>query len=417
MTSFTAPSAPCALPEGTGPRAPGLRSLLLVVAAGLSLAACRGDSLKPPAEPDDRTLFWGLELNHHAVTLGLPGSGYDTLQLVAMPRNRFGEPLTGLPPVQYTPRDPERVAVTSDGQLVARASTGFGAAWVVASVTTNNLKHEDSVWVKVMAADQRPELATFSIHPVPPDTAKAAALQIGGPLAQENFASTLPLRMADPAGVSLLAGRLPVYLRSSDPSVATPGTVYSQDVKREALATTSERGLTFFGRRPGSVTFYAEATVFGARKADTLSYRIGWPLFGEVNVGPTAQGYPPGTFLQPAVTIATGGIVRWTMPTLVRSGGTLADSVLVVDVTFADGTVANVAAFGPSSPYYDLLGGFCFFPVADCNAGSFELGPGIDFDSSEPLTALRTFTEPGIYEYRSTINGTRGRIVVVDDES
>src|SRR6185369_15450543 len=137
-----------------------------------------------------------------------------------------------------------------------------------------------------------PMLASFSIQPVPPDSAKLAA-----GIVVYHITSPLVARAADADGVAL---DLPVAFRSSDPSIAT--------VDRHT-------GLVD-GRQPGTVTFSASTTAFGVTKTDALPYRVGWPLFRNVDVIRVASAGLGG--LVPAVvpsefTVGTGAIVFWNM--------------------------------------------------------------------------------------------------------
>src|SRR5690349_7813960 len=73
--------------------------------------ACESSSFKPEPIIDSPELYWDLELNHYAVTLSTT-TPYNTLQLVATPRNYRGDPLTGLPAPQYVSGNLEKVDVT-----------------------------------------------------------------------------------------------------------------------------------------------------------------------------------------------------------------------------------------------------------------------------------------------------------------
>src|SRR5690606_29294855 len=63
------------------------------------LGACESETLKP--EPlDGRQLFWRLSLSHRAVVMSTQPP-YNTLAVVAIPRNVDDEPLSGLPEPVY----------------------------------------------------------------------------------------------------------------------------------------------------------------------------------------------------------------------------------------------------------------------------------------------------------------------------
>jgi hypothetical protein len=362
--------------------------LSLVVLALPFAFACGSDGLTPPPLADENTLYWDLQLSHHAVTLSTTAP-FDTLSLVAIPRNHRGEPLTGLPAPQYTSSDLEHVLVTAKGVLVAVAPTSQLVV-ITATLTTGNLKHEDKVFVKVVDNPTPPVLASLSIHPVPPDSAKTTVmLSYGNGL---DLTSTLPVHATDSGGDSI--PDLPVYFSSSDPSVAGIGE-NSGDVNAV---------------QPGSVTFYGTTTAFGITKTDTLLYRIGWPLVSIVLVNRAAGGMGGNTFVDAEIKVGVGAVVIW--------NGQLANASEPMDVTFDDPT--NVAALNamPISSRFDRgsiqLLILCYF--SDCNGvGNFVLQPpppdaglgGLGF-------AARGFPVPGTYDYHSA-NGAHGRIIVIDE--
>ena len=124
------------------------------------LVACGAENLKPGATAEPAELYWALRLNHHAAVMSTTAP-YDRLSLTATPVNYLGEPLAGLPAPQYVSRDRERVDVTSDGVLVAVAPTAQ-RVWVVATLTTNNLRHQDSVLVRVVNNPSPPVLSSVT---------------------------------------------------------------------------------------------------------------------------------------------------------------------------------------------------------------------------------------------------------------
>jgi hypothetical protein len=349
----------------------GARLLCAATLGGL-LLACQGDSLKPDAPAKPNELYWDLELNHHAVTLSKTAEHYDTLTLVAVPRNYHGDHLAELPAPQYISRNLERVSVTSNGLLSAVAPTAQ-PVWVVATLTVGNLKHQDSVFVQVVDNPVPPVFASFSVHPIPPDSAKVAVDWLEDP--------TLPVRAFDPNSAPISG--LVAAFRVSDPKIARVHPTNGQ-----------VRGLA-----PGSVTIYASATAFGVTRADTLTYRIGWPLLGEVGIWGPVNERPLGSFNRPELRVGTGAIVFWTIDR--------ANKEMTTDVTFADADLSKVG------PVPDMFFIFClpFFGYdTDCGTENFALGPPPMKDQ-----AIRGFPVPGTYEYRSTLHGTSARIVVVDE--
>jgi hypothetical protein len=378
------------------------RALPFVLALPLALA-CESDNLKPePVEEDDR-LYWSLELNHRAVTLGLPGSGYDTLTLVAIPRNFRGEPLAGFSAPTYVSKSTDLVTVTDDGQLHA-LSASTTPAWVVATVTAGNVKHSDSVQIRVM--DPPIGLASFSVHPVAPDSAKEAVntdlLAISPKLLQVH---------ATDANGALVTG-LPVSFHSSDPTVASIDRVTG--------------GIT--GLRTGPVTFYASTTAFGVAKADTVPYQIGRPLYYDIiiNYFTPADGAAPYFFFEPSeITVGTGALIRMG----INFPGTIINTVKNIDIVFTGDNQSNVLPSDASvlrnrSTMFIFCTGNPFFGIpptaTNCAVGGNIEGSGTIGGSERPVSLMsyRVFSAPGVYEFHSTrLGGISGRIIVVDDEA
>jgi len=398
-----------AWPSPCGPRSRGLRLwrrlVVLVVLAVLPLVpACQGDHLNPPPLVDPTVLYWDLALNHQAVTLSTTAP-YDTLTLIATPRNQAGEALTGLPAPQYHSTDPGRVVVTADGILVAEQVTSDPVA-VIATLTTDNLKHVDTVLVRVVDAPTPPVLGTFSIDPVPPDSAKYAMRS--SDVIPNSYLLNHLVHAADASGMSLAdvsvdfdpwdigftasvpIADLLVSFRSSDTTVAV--------INTRSIGSGMQI-FTLVGLRPGTTKLYASTTAFGVTKADTLSFRIGLPLVNQVTIRDTLGIIPPTPY-----TMGVGALIVW------------GSRSLVSDITFSDPT--NVAAPMNASPYIAFV---CFLIDSCTDTGNISSFTGI------PLVTLtgagRTFTRPGTYDYQATVQDASGnlrtfsggRIVVVDE--
>ncbi len=358
--------------------------------------ACLGESPSSPGMPDRSVLYWDLNLNHHAVTLST-AAPYDTLRLVAMPRNIHGDPIEGLPMPQFVSADLKYVAVTPDGVLIALAPMAPGTSIkVTATLTVNNLKHTDYALVQVLNNPTPPVLTDFSARPVPPDSSKLAARRDGG---EGGLSYRLPLRATDETGAPMTD--LLVSFRSSDTRIA--------DINE--LTGAVEPWLT------DSVTFYAAATAFGIAKADTVPFRIGLPITSRFVLAARSDG--SGTiFNERALTVGVGAVVVWqaTGPNMTTD----------LDIEFTDPT--HVAAF-PSVPLYgypmtalyrslcDLIG---IATPSDCTgSGNFVL-PRIFRATLRPPrwavgVAVRGFPVPGIYDFHSTLQGVSGRVIVVDE--
>jgi len=271
--------------------------------AGL-LVGCGSDVVAPTPAPDPSQLFWGVTLDHRAVTLSTIAP-YDTIQLTATPRTALGTAFPGSPTVVFSSTNLLDVQVSPTG-LVRGLAPGDGTT-VIATVTVGNVTHADTAIVNVTATPTPPVLGRFSIHPIPPDSAKRGATLFPYPWSVD---------AVDTSGNPI--PDLAAACTSSDPTVLTvvPGC-----------------GL-IFAESPGHVVITASATAYGVTKADTLDFTVGEWLFAAVFI---TQG--AGSLR--AATIATSGIVFWINQTNEP-----------IDITFDDSTdVAggNIAGLAPGS--------------------------------------------------------------------
>lgn len=337
----------------------------VLAAAALVVCGCSGDAaVAPPPVTDVSQTFWSLTLDHHAVTLSTVAP-YDTIRLTATPRNAAGEPLSGLPVPTFASTDLERVQVDADG-LVHALEAG-SLVKVVATLAHGNLVHTDTVLITV-TNDASPQLLdSLSIHPVPPDSAKLAVTTTK--LVNARFLK------ADGTQIPGMA----VYYTSADPTIAK-------------IDRTTGRITPI---RLGTVDIVASATAYGITKADTVTYVIGYPagMVLTVMTHVNASGQVVASFDPSVVTIGTGGTIL-----IPNTSG------VAIDMTFDDPT--NVAAVRdqclPNLQY-------------QCESGNIAAFGG----DSIALNNIRSrrFPVPGTYPFRSTIFGTTGKIVVVDESA
>lgn len=207
-----------------------------------------------------------------------------------------------------------------------------------------------------------------------------------------------------------------VSVEISDTTVATFGTMNGRVVSTPYAFPFPP---SFYTKRTGVVTFYASATAYGVTKVDTVQYRIGWPLYASVLLDTvTSQG--PGNFFKAAssalagieIRIGTGGIVQWYMR-LNPTDGSI--PVPEANVVFDDPTyvrpLETVAPLLNPEMYPIICGGL----TDGCSVGgNFAFPPPANRPSFP--SAYRVFPMPGTYEFRNTLNGARGRIIVGDDE-
>jgi plastocyanin len=346
--------------------------LASIIVAGL-IVGCRSDALEAPLNPDGASAYWALALDHQAITLSTAAS-FETIQLTATPRTVTGDPIGGLGAVTFTSSNAEVVQVDANGLVTALAPT-FGVI-VIAKLKANGITHADTATV-VVTEGSPPTLASFSIHPVAPDSAKFA---LNGSLT-EQFRSLIPTAL-DASDAPIFG--LPVRFKSLDPTVAT----------------IDPSGGTITGVRTGAVTFIATTTAYGVTLADTLPFEIGLPLKVQVVIRDSllVSVPSPNRFAPRTVTIGTGGVIEWLNATRTP-----------VDVTFDDPT--NVAA----APEWEN----CLYYGAPCDSGNIapfawtNLDDFLDQVMNE--RRVRRFAVPGTYHYISTNFGMDGTILVVDE--
>lgn len=366
------------------------------------VAGCGDQSLSPPPVPTDSEAYWELVLDHHAALMSLTPP-YNTLQISAVPRNFRHEPLAGLPAPQFRSLTPAKLIATPDGSVVVGDTTAVPGL-VEASLTINNLKHADTIMIVVVDIPQPPVLNSLSIHPIAPDSAKIGVSSAGFTLDR-----VLPIRAMDANGSPFPVyghdnpGILPIRAISSDPSILR--VLQPPEVP---VGATIVRGMSI-----GTTTVIASTVAFGVPKADTLTYRVGFPLFFLSWIQrDVAHNFPSGLWnlTHPEVRISTGAAVAWWLQNSEPDGSD------TVHIKFTEADLPNVAA---PRPIMDVMTAMSpFLPIYLCstsecdNGGNFSIPGGPYF-----ATVGRRFLAPGIYAYTMQPGGIAGRVVVVDESA
>jgi plastocyanin len=346
-----------------------------LLALALLTAACTDDAVAPSADPNNG--FWRLELNAEAVNLSL-AAPWDTFRLVATPRTADGSVMNEAGTVSFISQDTLIVRVDADGLMHA---VGFGFAFpVIARMSVGNLTHVDTVLVNSLPVDDPPVLASLSIQPIPPDSAKHAT---GTSYTERGQYVVTPVAL-DPIGDPI--DGLLVRFASLDPRVATI----------DPLA-----GLVM-GLVPGYVKFVATTTAYGITLADTLDFTIGQPLVDGVIFGATSRGGFYGlpqfrpVFTRDSIEVTVGTLVAWQNP-----------YNQATDVVFEDPTnVSGAEVFW-----------LCQFYGVSCEGGNIEPFSS-DPASGDPTngTRARIFNTLGTYRYHSTVYPEATGVVVVVPE-
>jgi plastocyanin len=343
------------------------RGCVAAVLALLVLGCAEDAAVAPSPRIDDPNMYWALTLDHRGVTLSTVPP-YDTIRLTATPRTMDGAPIADMPAPTFTSLDLDRAIVSADG-LVRALKTGTRIP-IVATLTIGNLRHADTAFLNVTSTATPPVLATLSIHPDSADSAKVSRNSLRLIIAKA--------RTADDSSITGLS----VYYASLDPTVAT------MDRATGRLSPL----------RPGRVKVVASATAYGVMKTDTVLYTIGYPvsLFIYVTPQTTPDGRTINGFVPSHVELGPGAIVRFFNTTGVAT-----------DVTFDDPTnIASVATYC-GAPFTTTAPWLC----ASGNIDAF----GDDGASGFATWRVRAFPVPGTYTFHSTLFGTTGTIVVVNE--
>jgi len=290
------------------------------VGLGVLVVACGSDLVAPKPAPDPSRLYWALALDHRAVNLST-APAYRTLQLTATPRAASGTVLPQSGSVVFASTNAAYVQVSPTG-LLNGVAPGTQTL-VTATLTLGAVTHADTAVVNVTADTAPPVLATFSIHPIPPDSAKRGATL---------FPYPWPVYAADTSGTPI--PNLAVACTSSDPTIARVD---------------PSCGL-IFAYGPGHAVITASTTAYGVTKADSLSFTVGQWLLAAVFI---TQG--AGTLRD--ATIGATGSVYW-----------LNQTSQPIDITFSDtSNVANITALpagGTTVRAFPVLGTFVYQSAA-----------------------------------------------------
>jgi plastocyanin len=362
------------------------RIVSCAVVALLALGGCQGiepvTAYKQVTEP--AKLYLALTLDHRAINLATV-QPYDTLRLVATPRNASGEPMSGLSAVTFRSTDTSAVQVSVDGLVRGlKAATGIK---VVAELAATNVRHSDTAIVNVTAASDPPLLDNLSIDTVSPSGATVSIVP------SLTFA---PLFVK--AGVILNAFQLLFQSATARPLDSAGNAIFGLAIDYRSLDQTilgidRSTGRFQITGRLGSVPIVASTTAYGVTRADTGVFTVALPIYNVVQIKAGSSGTLG--FGPSEVAIRPGGYAVWQNLTSEP-----------VDVTFDAPDAAAEA--GPLCTNVD---------ARLCGAGNIPA-----FDNSDTVRTgfggfivgvrARQFVQPGTYTYHSTQTGATGRIVV-----
>jgi len=272
------------------------------------------------------------------------------------------------------------LAVSATGLVTAQATTAGSYATVILYDTISHRTHRDSVLIAVTARVNPPHIKTFSFGPLPGDA-----------IISYPESKSFPVVVIDADGnpITPESDSLVVEYVSSEPNVA------SVDPQGNVTAHVPDR----------EVVITARTTFYGVTKSSTMRLAVGYPISVDVQVCPRG-GYPGSgmctglvvdrVFSPDTAWISNGGTIRFfALDANSRdySVGGSPDDVIFEDLT---GIVPAHHIDVMQVPAY----GLGFEHAADCYNGKAHC-----FET-------RTFTNPGIYRYHSSLSGASGVIVV-----
>lgn len=373
----------------------------VAILLGASLA-CGSDTTGTAPLPGSQ-LYMQLTLNHHAITLATVAP-YDTITLIATPRNADGAPLPATARPTFATSDTS-ITIDSTGLVrVFAAATKTGIV-VTARLTVRGVTLVDTAYVNVIqqsSAAAVPVMTALQLRPVAGDSAiRAGIISTEDPVTQT---------FAFPFVTTATGDSIPntvVRFASSNPLVAV--------FQSPTIGTVSAVSI-------GRVLLTAEATVYGRRTVDSLWYTVGWPTAAVVKYGSylanSSLPVLPNTFqLGDSVVVGQGGKVFW-----VNHTEESADNLL--DVVFDDPTAAGATPDSSylASPFYGI---YSLPPDVGGNIPAFAtLPPTVFFDPNEPFwidTAtnirVRTFPRVGVYHWHSLHQKINGTVTVKSNSS
>lgn len=260
------------------------RQYLAVALAATIAAACGGGGAASGGTPTETTppangggTLASLALSPTSGTVPVGGS----FQLTATPKDAAGNALSGLPAPTFVSSDPAKATVDGNGLVTGLAA---GAVTIRATLTAGGATHTATADLTVTAPPPPPPSATFTSLTLSPD---AGSVNVGGTL-------QLTATPRDQNGAAMAGLPAPTFSTSD----ASRATVDASGVVRGVAA--------------GAVTITASLTAGGVTRQAAASVTVvappAPPAPSTAAVAARRSGYSP-----PAVTIAVGGTVTWTM--------------------------------------------------------------------------------------------------------
>lgn len=356
----------------------------------LLIGGC-GD-LKPvtPFEPirDGSELFGALTLNHRAVTLSMT-SPYDTIRLVATPRNLRDEPLEGLPEATFRSVDTMYVQVSPDGLVQARMPTS-GVPVIAELVTGDNIRHVDTAIVRVNAAVVPGSVASLKIESATPELSQLPMTTNADVIIELLYASFL-------GRPGLMSRTIRAIARDSAGNVVPDLEIEYVSLDPDNVKVDRRTGaVSRVNGPPGRVSIVVRTNAYGSILADTASFVVTGPMTNGFGIVYDEHGTPRIQYDE--IIIRPGGYVLWTH--------TAPDSD-PISVTFNDYDNDIVAV-------EELCSALGAFMEHFCESGN--IAPyAATTDNLLQAIRIRQFPNAGTYSFTIPELTVHGRVRVVDD--
>ncbi len=364
-----------------------LKQFGLVILAS-SAIACSIDQQGFGVAADPANLLQDVETEYHSYNLSQV-KPYDTVTIHTRGISGTGAMIEA--PITYG-YNPRYITVDTNGQIAAVSPVS--STPVTVTMAFGGATRADTVMVSVISGAPK-QLRRLAIEPNIGDSAKVSA---GG--LSVSLAKSLRLIREDVDGINM--STMLVSLRSSD--LVTAKIVQSGNTAKVT------------GVRPGQAMLHVSTYAYGVGMRDSLSFLVGWPLGGTVSsysrYDPERKGqvidFNGGSF-----TIGVGSCILWWNLSETQD----------LDIVFED-SLNLVAADSAASEILTLCKTWA---TADTMSNGTHAGgnitpwrkkllPNGDMDFFSRVR-VRVFRKPGVYRYRSPLNGTAGVITVCDEKN
>lgn len=365
-------------------------------------AACADTDVIEPYEKDPQKIFWRLDVNHTAITLSTAAPD-NQFQLVAVPRNIYGDPLPLEENVSFSKAlvNDTTVGLTVDGLITGRSPTTSQSIYV--RTTIGGITRADTVRVRVIRDDLVKRIKSLSL------------------LADGDSSWIWPRAAIGPSPKSFTMKAVDM-----NDQVMT-NTEWLRDIRSDnsdIVSVPNRVNADIIGEMPGKTWVYTNLYAFNKSFKDSVLVEVLDPPIKLVLIGAyTPQGGSKQFIFYPSeLTIPVGGTVVWDNSRSVTWGGNESfyeseggfnrfwtDTVDVVfdnPANILPGSSVGRQILISSILYYthDARGeggNIAPWSLNDCRLGESPCaGSGVTWFFDDGIRS-RKFTQPGVYRYTS----------------